>query len=175
MVCLPHAAYYVQGVKMSLGTLTENYYLKDDLSFDPPGVKRRTAMKFDRILSHLNTAYALEISGSGFGACRDNHSTASRRTNGEIGLRTRHGAGGHLEGNCTCPLDDQAAVRPHHRLAAHLGPQAAAVPHHLRPHRCAQHARAFVQTTLPLARTLMVLSRFRLCYMQPGTALWPFA
>jgi len=23
---------------MSLGTLTENYYLKDDLSFDPPGV-----------------------------------------------------------------------------------------------------------------------------------------
>ncbi|CAK0783008.1 hypothetical protein CVIRNUC_006203 [Coccomyxa viridis] len=30
-------AYYVQGVKMSLGTLTENYYLKDDLSFDPPG------------------------------------------------------------------------------------------------------------------------------------------
>ena len=36
---LPHAAYYVQGVKMSLGTLTENYYLKDDLSFDPPGVR----------------------------------------------------------------------------------------------------------------------------------------
>ena len=29
------AAYFVQGVKMSLGTLTEQYYLKDDLHFSP--------------------------------------------------------------------------------------------------------------------------------------------
>ena len=29
------AAYFVQGVKMSLGTLTEQYYLKDDLRFSP--------------------------------------------------------------------------------------------------------------------------------------------
>ncbi|KAK9903962.1 hypothetical protein WJX75_001434 [Coccomyxa subellipsoidea] len=28
-------AYFVQGVKMSLGTLTEQFYLKDDLQFDP--------------------------------------------------------------------------------------------------------------------------------------------
>ena len=37
MVC---AAYFVQGVKMSLGTLTESYYMKDDLLFDPPAVSR---------------------------------------------------------------------------------------------------------------------------------------
>ena len=33
------AAYFVQGVKMSLGTLTESYYMKDDLLFDPPAVR----------------------------------------------------------------------------------------------------------------------------------------
>ena len=32
------AAYFVQGVKMSLGTLTEQYYLKDDLRFSPAQV-----------------------------------------------------------------------------------------------------------------------------------------
>ncbi len=32
------AAYFVQGVKMSLGTLTQSYYLKDNLLFNPPGV-----------------------------------------------------------------------------------------------------------------------------------------
>lgn len=32
------AAYFVQGVKMSLGTLTEQFYLKDDLQFDPAQV-----------------------------------------------------------------------------------------------------------------------------------------
>ena len=30
---------------MSLGTLTENYYLKDDLLFDPPGVRLLISMK----------------------------------------------------------------------------------------------------------------------------------
>ncbi len=35
-----NAAYFVQGVKMSLGTLTESYYMKDDLLFDPPAVKQ---------------------------------------------------------------------------------------------------------------------------------------
>lgn len=36
---VPCAAYFVQGVKMSLGTLTQSYYLKDDLLFDPPRVR----------------------------------------------------------------------------------------------------------------------------------------
>ena len=38
LVCPVCAAYFVQGVKMSLGTLTEQFYLKDDLQFDPAQV-----------------------------------------------------------------------------------------------------------------------------------------
>lgn len=37
------AAYFVQGVKMSLGTLTEQFYLKDDLHFDPAEVCTRSS------------------------------------------------------------------------------------------------------------------------------------
>ena len=51
------AAYFVQGVKMSLGTLTEQYYLKDDLHFSPAQACAAHMFCYPRMISGCLTQH----------------------------------------------------------------------------------------------------------------------
>ena len=113
------AAYFVQGVKMSLGTLTEQYYLKDDLHFSPAQASAEQTL-FGSTSDLQRVKWLLLVGQPCQLVCK----------------RCVLLAGGHLESNCAHPLGGEAVVWLFHGHIPYSWDEAPPLHCHLRDCRC---------------------------------------